>query len=140
MMICLRNEGKVHSYNELVRIIMVLMATSCLAYSKYFLYAAFHAATPPVSMTSPWQGIILSKFQLATLSASRLMVSVFSAIDQVNLLCSQLVGVIPIGSFPADLLFEYCSFGGRLNNRSASIKVLLSLCRKATSLFLNAEK
>ena len=91
--------------------------------------------------------------------------STSSAIDQVNFACNQLNGVNWKGSLAAGLLFEYygqvsahgrmstlaimqaryarvltCSLGGKLNKRSASIRDLLSLCRNATSLFLNAEK
>ena len=88
---------------------------------------AFLAAGP--SITSPWHGMRRSKSQLATSFDCSLNTLVFllSSLETICL-CQKVPGCIaPVKKKADDLVdvLEYCSLGGRLKRRSASIRVLV---------------
>jgi hypothetical protein len=105
-----------------------------------------NTAFPPVSMTSPWQGIIRSKSHLFIRATDPpTLLRSFAVIYHTNRLChvaggglaeikgeNNLVKMPELGDCPVR---EYCSLAGKLKMRSAWIMVLLGLCKKTISLF-----
>ena len=105
-----------------------------------------YTSCPPLSITSPWQGIILSKSHplIFLALASNPFLSPLLATYHKNLFChvadptvfwnpvKNLVNSPSVAFSPVRL---YCSCAGRLNNMSASISALSGLWQKTNSLF-----